>query len=306
MSYRAGALFPYRLVTSVWDTLLKKFPHRVTLVPETPVLSITTSSTSYLVKTKSKIIRSQHVVHATNAFAAELVPNLRGRLTGALAHMTAQRPGPGFSDHDGRQSWSVFYDKGFEYVTQRPRRTDGTPGDVMLGGGWTRSKEEGLDMLGEYDDSKTDTFTLAYLFGIFGSVFTKWAGGDAPPVAWTGTIGITGDRLPFVGLLNPEIAGRKLPSKANGKPEKLHDVDGGSGMAPAGEWISAGFNGEGMVFAWLCGVALGMMMLGKEHAGATIPGIPSEKLGEWFPRELRISKERLRRAALKNLVEGVM
>jgi hypothetical protein len=35
-------------------------------------------------------------------------------------------------------------------------------------------------------------------------------------------------------------------------------------MTLPAEWISAGYNGEGMVNAWMCWVALGLMVLGRE------------------------------------------
>ena len=59
----------------------------------------------------------------------------------------------------------------------------------------------------------------------------------------------------------------------------------GSMTLPA-EWISAGYNGEGMVNAWLCGVALGLMILGREDiSAAKTSGRPQGKLHEWFPKE---------------------
>jgi glycine/D-amino acid oxidase-like deaminating enzyme len=32
-----------------------------------------------------------------------------------------------------------------------------------------------------------------------------------------------------------------------------------------GEWIAAGFSGEGMTWAWLCGAAVGIMIAGSEE-----------------------------------------
>jgi glycine/D-amino acid oxidase-like deaminating enzyme len=307
VSYRAGALYPYRLVTAIWNSLLESFPDRLTLLPNTPATGIATDPSSpapYLVHTNTATtLRTSHVIHATNAFSAHLLPPLRGRLSSALAHMTSQRPGPDFPSRSGRQSWSVIYDRGFEYVTQRPPRADGSPGDVMLGGGWSRSKHEGLDMLGEFDDGRTETFTVAYLLGIFGSLFPRWGGpGDA--MVWTGCIGITGDRLPFVGRLDPAMTGRKAPAPPRNKEEKKGADD--HGMQSPGEWISAGYNGEGMVFAWLCGVALGMMILGRDQIDQEMAAMPSGRLEAWFPRELRVSGDRLKGAALKNLVDDVV
>jgi hypothetical protein len=63
------------------------------------------------------------------------------------------------------------------------------------------------------------------------------------------------------------------------------------------KWVAVGScNEEGMVNAWLCGVALGLMVLGREEEAATkVAGRPSSRLWEWFPGEYTCSKERISR-----------
>ena len=42
-----------------------------------------------------------------------------------------------------------------------------------------------------------------------------------------------------------------------------------------------------MVFAWLCGTALTVMIMGlEEESIPASPGYPGGILGEWFPKEL--------------------
>ncbi|KAI1388584.1 uncharacterized protein F4822DRAFT_403258 [Hypoxylon trugodes] len=71
-----------------------------------------------------------------------------------------------------------------------------------------------------------------------------------------------------------------------------------------GEWIAAGYCGEGMSWAWLCGIALGVMAKGNDHKiieGSA--GRPRGRVRNWFPPELYVTKERLKKADLENLSE---
>jgi glycine/D-amino acid oxidase-like deaminating enzyme len=167
----------------------------------------------------------------------------------------------------------------------------------MLGGGLFRSKDEGLDQIGIWDDSKTDAFPLMHLRGSMATIFEpKWGAGGELKGAWTGIMGFTGDILPFVGGLPPGI-----------------DVPGGSRKSQgglehgSGQWLAAGFNGEGMVWAWLSGVAVAIMMLGKEEVDLEeVMGRPGGRLDEWYPmEEVRVDKARLRRADLTNLANEI-
>ncbi|KAL3956955.1 hypothetical protein ACCO45_009801 [Purpureocillium lilacinum] len=113
----------------------------------------------------------------------------------------------------------------------------------------------------------------------------RWGGGGSTDKVWTGVMGFTGDLMPLVG---------RLP----GGDEKT--------KSDSGEWVAAGFNGEGMVWAWLCGTAVGVMMLGMEEKDLQ-PGAgrPGGKLDAWFPRDVvRVDSARMRRADLKNLARA--
>ncbi|KAM5385245.1 hypothetical protein ACJZ2D_001206 [Fusarium nematophilum] len=287
ISYSAGALWPYRLVTGVWNDLLTRFPN-LSISTSTPVEGVShnpdSSPFSYTVNTSRGSIKTQHVIHATNAYAAHLVPSLRGSLTGALAHMSAQRPGESFPASQGGRSWSVIYSPGFDYVTQRPDNQDGSPGDLMIGGGFFRSRHQGLDQIGVWDDSQVHALPLMHVRGVMPTVFEpRWGGGSSLVKAWTGILGFTGDLMPFVGRVPGCRAGPKS----------------------GGEWIAAGFNGEGMVWAWLCGTALAVVVLGREEEELEESvGRPGGKLEEWFPgKVLGVDGGRLRRADIANLAD---
>jgi hypothetical protein len=79
-------------------------------------------------------------------------------------------------------------------------------------------------------------------------------------------------------------------------------------MATPGQWISAGYSGEGMVTAWLSATAVAIMILGMENIEIERRnGIPGGKLETWFPKEeFGLDKQRMRRANLKNLAAEFM
>jgi glycine/D-amino acid oxidase-like deaminating enzyme len=299
LSYQAGAIWAYRFVASIWNGLLNEFPHTLSVETNTPVVSISVPEEApkgfpYALETARGTVFVRHVVHATNAFASHLVPGLRRKIVGARAHMSAQQPGQQFPFADGKHSWSVAYGDGFDYATQRPSTTSDSKGDLLIGGGFTRSLKQGIDQVGLYDDgSSPDPLTTTHIAGIFPGIFhPKWGAGAELKQLWSGIIGLTGDSLPLVGRLNTKLTGRDTQ-------ERKRMLDG---KDQYGEWIVAGFAGEGMVWAWLSGAALGIMIAGSEDE--ELPealGRPGGKLTEWFPSELLVSNERIRSADISNL-----
>ncbi|GME37126.1 putative FAD dependent oxidoreductase protein [Neofusicoccum parvum] len=298
ISYPAGALWPYRLVSSVWKSLLTQFPSILSIETTTPVKSISSTDSDlypFQLHTPRGILKSRHVVHATNAFTGHLIPGLREKMTGLRAHMSAQRPGSSFkSDSKGERSWSIMYGSGFDYITQRPSPSSGSGGDIMIGGGFFRSEKQGLDQMGVWDDSKIDVLTATHLNGILPTVFSPHWGADASEGRlknmWTGTICFTADSVPFVGRLDPRLTGRRINALS-------------SKQQPApGEWISAGYHGDGMIYAWLCGTALGLMLANSDDEDVPErPGQPGGRVEEWLPEELRISYDRVRNVSLADL-----
>lgn len=166
----------------------------------------------------------------------------------------------------------------------------------MVGGGFFRSKDEGFDQVGVWDDSREDAFPLMHIRGCMGSIFEpRWGEGGGVVKSWTGILGVTGDFMPFVGRVPAKYAGKGFTSGS-----------GGGGLAATGQWVAAGFCGEGMVWAWLAGTAVGIMIAGREEEELDkVVGRPGGKLDEWFPRELGLEGGRLRRADLKNLAREV-
>ncbi|KAK0388192.1 hypothetical protein NLU13_4437 [Sarocladium strictum] len=297
-SYPAGALWPYRLVTSIWNDLLKKGAGDIVISTHTLVESVTVDPGSgpymHKVKTPRGTISAQHVLHATNAYAPYLVPSVLGCLAGFRGHMTAQRPGDDFPVHQPERSWSVIHEPDYEYITQlRPDETKHEKqGLLMVGGAFMRSQKQGVDQWGVWDDEKVEALTTMAVTGSMPTAFASWGQGGEVVSIWSGIIGMTGDLLPFVGRIGDEAS--STASKAEGKE-----------TASPGQWVSAGYSGEGMASAWLSATAVAIMILGLEDVDLKRRnGIPGGKLKSWFPKEeFGLGKKRMRRANLKNLAE---
>lgn len=321
VSYPAGALWPYRFVAALWRRLLDRYPRSLAIETGTVVESVAvrdgTARFPHVLATNRGEILARHVVHATNAFASQLVPGLRGKATGIWCHMTAQRPGQDFrGTDDGKTSWSVVFDQGFDYITQRPGVPGGGEGggELMIGGGLFQSAKQGMDMFGVYDDSKTDAMTLMHLEGVMPTVFgwgaeARGQGGKSRMIkAWSGIVAFSADMLPLVGRLDARITRRGAAARGSGDGrggggEKVMSSDGADRVAP-GEWIAAYYCGDGMVWSWLCGTAVGVMLAGSE--GESLPeepGRPAGRLADWFPPELYASWARVQAMDISNLAD---
>jgi glycine/D-amino acid oxidase-like deaminating enzyme len=182
---------------------------------------------------------------------------------------------------DGKRSYSfIGASKGFDYLTQLPTGER----ELMFGGGIGHAANEGLAEVGVAQDDKFDGDVASYLggalpshFGVenWGAEYTTVNSSDAnswysgrTKALWTGTIGWSADGLFWVGRVPDEISGRKATQSTT----------------VSGEWITAGFSGEGMSSAWLCGHALGKMLLAND-ANLEL---------HWFPAQMKITQERWR------------
>src|SRR5271168_3416424 len=107
ISYRAGALWPYRLVTSILFNLVVTYPGSFSIETYTAVESIsigTNPDTPFVVHTSRGDIKASHIIHATNGHSAALIPELLGKIFPVRGQMTAQRPGKLFPPLGGTMS----------------------------------------------------------------------------------------------------------------------------------------------------------------------------------------------------------
>ncbi|KAI0668610.1 FAD dependent oxidoreductase [Trametes maxima] len=324
ISNAGGAMHPYRFVTSLLSILLTRHPDALQIFTRTPctcILSPTGGSAAatdslYTVTTPRGTLRARHIVHATNGWSSHLLPALRAKICPARGAMSAQRPGTALHTGSGGQPGArsyVFYrgDAGFDYLTQLPTGAH----ELMFGGGWAQASDDGLPELGIVDDGAVNHASQSYLAGALPQYFglanwgrdaevgagdgedgdVKWGVGRTK-AQWSGILGISVDGLPWVGRLPEKVAGRPAPKQSLEKGlEKSDGTTAAVRLAAPGEWISAGYTGEGMVHAWMSGKALAHMILDKEN-----------EIVDWFPDILRVTEKRWKEASLDKLVARFM
>ena len=106
--------------------------------------------------------------------------------------------------------------------------------------------------------------------------------------AWSGLLGMSADLLPWVGRVPCSASQRKEPSATRNT-----STDESPRLSSPGEWICAGYTGEGMVHAWLSGKGLAHMVL----------GVSPEANGEWaVPSPFLITERRLRETRVEDAI----
>lgn len=266
----AGTVWPYRLVTKVFEEFLKKYPDRLTIETNTAVEAVeydekgptsTTSVYPYTLHTSRGLMRVASVVYCTNGYSGHLLPSLRGRIHPFKGTMTVQDPGTTVSNQGKSLSWGFHYPLTYDPETQRHGYglyylgQSAKTGYFYFGGENTR-----MDEAVSADDSFVASHSVAHLRSVLPRFFGKEEDTASWKLvsSWSGIMGFSSDGLPLVGQLSPALTGRL------GK----------------GEWIAAAFNGYGMANCLLCGEALALMMLG-------------EKGDDWLPGAYELSEDRL-------------
>ncbi|KIL61443.1 hypothetical protein M378DRAFT_855492, partial [Amanita muscaria Koide BX008] len=308
LSTRGGAIHPYRLVTGILERLLKSYSKNFYLFMHTPCTAIKTCPQGlYELSTPKGAIKTPHVVHATNAWVSHLLPGMRKRIVPVRAVMTAQVPRRGLGSSPGdKKPWTstrsfTFYPGeslfAFDYLTQQTVKLGETDeesiwpaprGELMFGGGFA-SNIKSTEDLANAEDSAWNEQTASYLGKVLSEYFEAKDGEDDKEedkeeveMTWSGVIGVSSDEMPWVGRVPEIVSGRKIPNEISGK--ESGEVE----MVSPGEWIAAGYSGEGMVHAWLSGEALAEMV-----GGGPTNGLPSP---------FRIVEERWKRTGIEDLI----
>ncbi|KZV61824.1 FAD dependent oxidoreductase [Peniophora sp. CONT] len=323
-----GAAHPYRLITTILAGLLERHSERFHLATHTPCTAIdapTATSAYYTLHTPRGSVRATHIVHATNGWTAHLLPGFRTKIAPVRALMSAQRPGTGLaapaklqtprdSPHSSQSTLApsptepggrahVFWtgSMGYDYLTQLP-----TPGhELMFGGGFARAAHISMDEIGQMDDGGLDIGVATHVSGALPMYFglqnwgqegsdgddemekSQWMEGRVKAM-WTGIIAISVDGRPWVGRVPTKVSERSEP-QASLAPQIRTSKEETMRTAPPGEWIAAGYTGEGMTNAWQAGRAVASLLLGKE---------PDE-----LPLPMRVTERRWREAKLENLLD---
>lgn len=259
VGYLAGSLSAYALTVGLLKMCLVRGLNLQTGTAAEELRK--TADGSWEVRTQRGTITARRVVVATNGYTARLVTQFQGVIVPLRGQVTAQRPGSNMPFGGSLPTtYSFIYEDGYEYMVPRPAESR-FAGDIIMGGGLVRANDEGLEEYGTTDDATVNETISKYLAETTPRYFGENWGEDHPDGRvrreWTGIMGYSPDGFPFVG-----------------------EMPGSSGL-----WISASFQGHGMVLCWKCAEALVDMMTGEDAA--------EDNLDDWFPAVFRLTEERM-------------
>lgn len=274
--YLAGRINAYRFTTGVLQECVKKGLKLITNTTVHDVLPPQESSgldgTFHTLYTDNTSILTRSVIYATNGYTAYLLSELQGVIVPLRGQITAQRPGKSSRLPEPLPTtYSFIYKSGYEYMVPRPLPGGGQ--HIVIGGGLGREPEAGVLEYGTVDDSSLNPNISQYLNESLVGYFSRGAWGEIEGDSeqrvvreWTGIMGATADGRPFVGAV-PTMQG---------------------------VWISAGFNGHGMVLCLKSAEALVEM----------IHGTDANRL-EWFPNSFIIGEERIQKCTFRGRTDMV-
>lgn len=285
VEYLAGRVHAYRLTTGVLAECVKM---GLQLRTNTPVLAMkpekngADSVWNIVTSGAGASIVASNVILATNGYTPFLEKSLQGKIVPMRGQITAQRPGRNTTlPAPLPTTFSFIYKNGYEYMIPRPL-PDGSQ-HIIIGGGLGRLPSAGASEFGTVDDTTLKPGISKYLhsslvgyFGTknWGEISNEEESGRVVQ-EWTGIMGATADGRPFVGKVP-----RKMHSEQNETQRHL--------------WISAGFNGHGMVLCLKSAEALVKMIENDGPGGSNKELVDLSGL-DWFPESFVITKERLER-----------
>ncbi|KAJ7817054.1 FAD dependent oxidoreductase [Mycena olivaceomarginata] len=268
-------LWPLKFVTHLYR-LAKSKGHKHSLElnihTRTPATSIsrlsssTSSSRRWAITTPRGVLTCSHIIHAANAYASHLLPSFAGPagIIPTRGQVVALRATVPASELGSKCSWDA--NEGFEYWFPRPTSAEGEEKPlVILGGG--REVEVPDYGYNETDDSVVHRGAGVALRKFLPAAFPgKFAEGGEPEMEWTGIMGFTKSRDPFVG---PVI------DISNPDAQSLFE----------GQYISAGYSGHGMPRAFSCAAIVASMVASDiSGRGWEVPA--------WFPKAFLTSSSR--------------
>ncbi|OJJ08769.1 hypothetical protein ASPVEDRAFT_144899 [Aspergillus versicolor CBS 583.65] len=192
------------------------------------------------VNTTRGVIKAKAVVHATNGWVGHLIPELRPYVSPVRANVQRRLPSP-IQPRTNNSWWLRYGEKDYDYMMQRP------DGSFIIGRSNTGRRATA-------DDSQVDFLPHTHLRGATPLVHDFGTKDIETTHAWSGPVAFSHDGNQFVG---------KLPF-----PGRSH------------QWVSAAFQGIGMVRAFLSAQLLAHLIL-------------DERIPDYYPLSLLITEERL-------------
>ena len=240
-----------------------------------------------------------------------------GNIPGSPCHAVADLKKP--ASWTGERSF-VFYPNAsmfrYDYLTQQPAAPEtissedaaypAPEGELMFGG---RFK---VTTIGNADDRSWNPETEKRLSDGLDNYFDGLqaaTSGERVKQVCSGIVAFSVDEKPWVGRIPDEISGRRtgaIGDQASRSAETSADSlgSGPSTKAPStapGEWMAAGYTGEGMVHAWMSGKALAYMVLGLD--------VVNDEEGdweEWFPDVFRVTEKRWKNVRIEDRTEDLI
>ncbi|KAJ4990331.1 FAD dependent oxidoreductase [Stagonosporopsis vannaccii] len=297
--YMAGRVHAYRFVTGVLEECVKM---GLQICTNTPVSKLrpsrnarNTSEIMWEVVTENDSLSTRGVILATNGYTPFLEHSLQGKIVPMRGQITAQRPGARtLLPSPLPTTFSFIYKNGYEYMIPRPLASGGQ--HIIIGGGLGRLPDGGPSEFGTVNDGSLNPDISNYLrdslSGYFGN--TNWGEINGEEASsrilqeWTGIMGATADGRPFIGKVTGEMDYRDFPN--------CHRRD--EDVPRRNLWISAGFNGHGMVLCLKSAEAL-VKMIENEGQGSLNNGPVNLDGLEWFPKSFLIDEDRLQHCHFK-------
>ncbi|KAJ8501749.1 hypothetical protein ONZ45_g12023 [Pleurotus djamor] len=235
----------------------------------------------------------------------------------------------GSSETAAGHEWDTHLTK-FPQTRPLTDRYPSPAGELMFGGGLGQSENAFFDSLGNTDDRDFYIPTASYLSGALPLYFSGWGqeGRDEDvdvneeghshthsnylqdkiepgrvKSVWTGILGMSADGMPWVGRLPDKLSGRRAPRI---QPTSQHPTP--QRLAAPGEWIAAGYTGEGMVHAWMSAKAVAFMILDADAERSKLDhlGHPSKDEEDWLPKPYIATEKRWKEADIDKLIEGFL
>ncbi|THU94716.1 FAD dependent oxidoreductase [Dendrothele bispora CBS 962.96] len=246
-------LWPLKLVTRLYNSA-KSHTSRLSLDlhTRTPVTSIeslqearddnpTTSTRRWKLNTPRGFISTSYVFHATNAYTGYLLPHMHGPqgivpTRGQVIALRAARPLQDLT----KKAW--YANEGFEYWFPRPMKLGEEFPLCILGGG--RSAAGPTFEWFESDDGMYNEDAGKALRACLPDLFPgRYEEGREPEMEWTGIMGFTKMKDPFVGPVLENSLGTSDKFK--------------------GQYVSVGYSGHGMPRAFSCALIVSSMIIAE-------------------------------------------
>lgn len=241
----AGQIWPYKFVHALLRILLAT--GKLNLQAHTPAEHISDRDAEgwITVQTARGSVKTRAVIHATNRWAAHLLPELENLVYPGLATVSAIKAPEGLIKHTGAQHWDSNINN---YWNQLP-----APYNAIILGGAQSVLAHQAAIKNTDGDGTLIPGVPAYMRSWASTHVTNWPQNETGELAlpaeeggnWTGVEATTSDAFPFVG----PVPGRE------------------------GHFVAAGFNGHGMPRILLSTAHITPLVLSYLHTKAVTPAL---------------------------------